>query len=77
MSAEDHTASGADSPDQIFNAIGEWVRENHPGKWAFMSSPARHTPAEMQRWYRLWEVYRQEYADAMTQKSDGGSGQTK
>jgi hypothetical protein len=74
MSAEEFSPSGADSQDQIFSAIGAWVRENHPGEWGFMSRPATHTPAEMQRWKLLWERYSQQYADAMTQKSSGSSG---
>jgi hypothetical protein len=67
LSAEVNTASGDDSDDQMFLAIGEWVQQNHPGKWEFMSSRATHTPAEMQRWYRLWERYSQAYADATTE----------
>jgi hypothetical protein len=77
VSAEELKASGANSEDEIFLAIGAWVQQNYPGgKWEFMSSPGTHTPAEMQRWYQLWKVHSQQYADEMTQQADGGAGQT-
>jgi hypothetical protein len=74
LSMEGHTTSGNNIEDEVFSAIGEWVEQNHPGKWEFMSSPAAHTPAEMQRWYRMWERYSQEYADAVTQEGGDSAG---
>ena len=57
----------------LFDAIGAWVRANHPGDWRFMANTEGHTPAEMQSWYQLWEQYSQEYADAQAQAGEGDS----
>lgn len=77
VSAEEFTASGPDGQEQIYVAIKAWVQENHPGKWGSMSGGPTGTPAQMQRWHRLWKVYSQEYADAMTRKTNDGAASTR
>ncbi len=72
VSAEETRADATSGLDDQFLAIGEGVRENHPGDWQFMSSPATR-PADQRRWYRLWTVYSQEYADEIMQQANDTS----
>jgi hypothetical protein len=67
---------GPDGAQQMEDRIGAWVRAHHPRRWALMAGEPKGTPAQTQRWYRLWKVYSQEYADAMTREGSGGASPT-
>jgi hypothetical protein len=45
----------------LYDTIGAWVRENHPGEWAFMNNTEGYTRAELDRWSRLWDRRIDEY----------------
>lgn len=48
----------------LFEELGAWVRQHHPGDWAAMNIPGDGTLAEQRRAARLWEQHTQEYVDA-------------
>ena len=52
---------------ELYEAVGAWIRANHPAEWPFLSAAEDLTAAERSRWLRLWEKYSGEYADAMAQ----------
>lgn len=49
--------------EELYQEFGAWVRENHPGEWAFLD---RRVPDDAARWVRLWQLRTAQYADAMT-----------
>lgn len=52
---------------QLYEAMGSWISEEHPGDWARMNSQEGVAPADRSRWLSLWKRYSREYADAATQ----------
>lgn len=50
---------------QLYDEIGAWVRENHPGDWQFMDSVREVSSDEHARWTQLWQQRTQEYADSV------------
>jgi hypothetical protein len=47
---------------ELYKDIGAWVREEHPGEWAFMD---QWVPEDTARWVRLWKLRTAQYADEM------------
>lgn len=60
--------------DQYYDAVGSWVRANHPGDWAFMSSFEDVSSADLPRWLRLWDERLAQYEDRVAQYLEATTG---
>jgi hypothetical protein len=60
--------------DQYYEAIGSWIRANHPGDWAFMDSFEDVDAAELPAWLRLWDERLAQYQDRLTQYVEATTG---
>lgn len=49
--------------DRYYDAVGSWVRANHPGDWGLMDSYESVSDADLPRWLRLWETRLAQYED--------------
>lgn len=58
-----------------FDAVGSWVRANHPGDWEFMESHEDVSDADFPRWLQLWETrlgqYENRFADYLEATTGG------
>lgn len=60
--------------DRYYDAVGSWIRVNHPGDWAFMDSYENVSSAELPRWLSLWETRLGQYENRLADYAEATNG---